>query len=65
MCPKPVEQLRLIIIILIIIIINNHHPQPNSLQLVAIYGLVSSVAVLIFCAWIGHLVDRFIFLIGN
>jgi len=32
--------------------------QPNSLQLVAIYGLVSSVAVLVFCAWIGHLVDR-------
>jgi len=32
--------------------------QPNSLQLVAVYGLVSSVAVLVFCAWIGHLVDR-------
>jgi len=32
--------------------------QPNSLQLVAVYGLASSVAVLVFCAWIGHLVDR-------
>lgn len=32
--------------------------QPENLQLVAIYGLCSSLSVLIFCALIGSLVDR-------
>ena len=33
-------------------------PQPGSMQLVAVYGLASTLSVLLTCAWIGNLVDR-------
>ena len=32
--------------------------QPGSMQLVAVYGLASTLSVVLFCAWIGNLVDR-------